>query len=197
MVAVATKGKLCLRLVMSRIGNAPIKIPATVTVETEGSQVVVKGPLGKLQIVTLPQIKVVVEDGQVIVKRKGDNKLAKSIHGLIRSLIANMVTGVEKGWQKRLELVGVGFRTQTSGDKLTLSVGYSHPVEITAPSGIKFVVEDNTKITVSGIDKGLVGQTAARIRKVRPPEPYQGKGIRYSGEYVRRKPGKAGKAGAK
>lgn len=144
-----------------------------------------------------PQVKVELEEQVLIVKRKKEDKVSKSMHGLTRSLIANMVTGVEKGWQKKLELIGVGFRAQSSGDKLTLNVGYSHPVEVAAPEGIKFVVEDNTKITVSGIDKILVGQVAASIRKVRRPEPYQGKGIRYSGEYVRRKAGKAGKAGAK
>ncbi|MBI4039811.1 50S ribosomal protein L6, partial [Candidatus Daviesbacteria bacterium] len=120
----------------------------------------------------------------------------KSLHGLTRALIQNLVTGVEKGWEKRLELVGVGFRASSDGQILNLTVGYSHPVEIKAPEGVKFAVEENTKITVTGIDKNLVGQVAANIRKVRPPEPYQGKGIRYSGEYVRRKQGKAGKVGA-
>lgn len=182
---------------MSRIGNAPIVIPQSVNVAIDGQQVVVNGPLGGLQMPVPQQLKIEVVDSQVIVKRKKEDKISKSLHGLVRSLVANMVVGVDKGWQKRLELIGVGFRTQTSGDKLTLNVGYSHPVEISAPEGIKFAVEDNTKITVSGIDKGLVGEVAAKIRKVRPPEPYQGKGIRYAGEYVKRKAGKAGKAGAK
>lgn len=182
---------------MSRIGNSPILIPPAVTVDIEGHKVLAKGPLGELSLQVNPQIKVEKEEQQVIVKRKKEDKISKSLHGLIRSLIANMVTGVEKGWQKRLELVGVGFRSQTDGSKLTLNVGFSHPVEITAPDGIKFAVEDNTKILVSGIDKIKVGQIAAIIRDVRPPEPYKGKGIRYSGEYVRKKAGKAGKAGAK
>lgn len=182
---------------MSRIGNAPIIVPSTVTVEIEGQKVSAKGPLGELSLQANPQVKVEMEDQQIIVKRKKEDKLSKSLHGLTRSLIANMVTGVEKGWQKRLELIGVGFRSQTDGSKLTLNVGYSHPVDITAPEGIKFVVEDNTKIVVSGIDKHKVGQIAAIIRDVRPPEPYKGKGIRYSGEYVRKKAGKAGKVGAK
>lgn len=182
---------------MSRIGNLPIKIPAGVNVEIEGHNVVTSGPLGQLEMEFRPEVKVEKVDQEIIVKRKKEDKISKSLHGLTRSLIANMVTGVEKGWQKKLELVGVGFRAQTSGDKVTLSVGYSHPVEVVAPEGVKFSMEDNTKILVSGIDKIVVGQVAAAIRRVRPPEPYQGKGIRYSGEYVRRKAGKAGKAGAK
>ncbi len=182
---------------MSRIGNAPITIPNNVTVEVSGQDVKVSGPQGELGMSYLPQVKVEVAENLVEVKRKKDDKISRSLHGLTRALIANMVTGVEKGWQKRLELVGVGFRAQASGDRVTLNVGYSHQVEIVAPEGVKFTVEDNTKILVSGIDKILVGQIAAKIRAVRPPEPYQGKGIRYSGEYVRRKAGKAGKAGAK
>lgn len=182
---------------MSRVGSAPITIPNNVTVSIEGSNIKAKGPLGELYLESLPQVKVETNETQITVKRKKDDKISRSFHGLTRSLLANMITGVEKGWQKRLELVGVGFRAQTTGDKLILNVGYSHPVEIEAVEGIKFAVEDNTKIVVSGIDKNLVGQVAASIRKVRPPEPYQGKGIRYSGEYVRRKAGKAGKAGAK
>lgn len=182
---------------MSRIGNAPITIPNNVTVDVDGQNVLVKGPQGELSMTFLPQVKVEIAENLVHVKRKKDDKISRSLHGLTRALLANMVTGVEKGWQKRLELVGVGFRAQTSGDRITLNVGYSHQVEIVAPEGIKFAVEDNTKILVSGIDKILVGQIAAKIRAVRPPEPYQGKGIRYSGEYVRRKAGKAGKAGAK
>lgn len=172
-------------------------MPSSVAVTVDGQKVLVKGPLGELEIEFRPEVKVSVENGQVVVKRKREDKVSKSLHGLTRSLIANMVAGVEKGWERKLELVGVGFRAQTSGDKLTLSVGYSHPVEIEAPEGIKFAVADNTKITVSGIDKILVGQTAASIRKVRPPEPYQGKGIRFAGEHIKRKAGKAGKAAAK
>lgn len=182
---------------MSRVGNAPILIPPSVTVVVEGQNVLAKGPLGELQMEFRPEVKVAVEDGQVIVRRKKEDKVSKSLHGLTRSLVANMVIGVEKGWERKLELVGVGFWAQTLGDKLTLSIGYSHQVEIAAPEGIQFTVADNTKITVSGIDKILVGQTAASIRKVRPPEPYQGKGIRFAGEHIKRKAGKAGKAGVK
>lgn len=182
---------------MSRIGLKPIQIPASVSVDIAGREIKVSGPLGQLSLEIVPQIKVDLEDQRLIVKRKKEDRVSKSLHGLTRTLIANMVEGVEKGWQKKLELVGVGFRAQSSSDKLILSVGYSHPVEISAVQGIKFAVEDNTRIIISGIDKSLVGQVSALIRKVRPPEPYQGKGIRYSGEYVRRKAGKAGKAGAK
>lgn len=181
---------------MSRIGNAPILIPASVTVEINGQQIVVKGPLGELSMEYLPKIKVEIDGIQIIVKRKKEDKFSKSLHGLTRSLISNMVIGVEKGWEKKLELVGVGYRAQMIGDKLSLAVGFSHPVEIAMPEDIKFTLADNTKITVSGIDKIKVGQTAAKIRDVRPPEPYKGKGIRYEGEYIRRKAGKAGKVGA-
>lgn len=182
---------------MSRIGESPILIPTGVTVNINGSQVLVNGPKGSLSLELRPEIKAEIENNMVVVKPKKKAGLAPALHGLSRSLIANLVTGVEKGWEKRLELVGVGFRAATTGDKLTLSVGYSHPVEITAPENISFKVEDNTKIIVSGNDKIVVGQVAANIRKVRPPEPYQGKGIRYAGEHVRRKAGKAGKVGAK
>lgn len=182
---------------MSRVGNVPIEIPPQVTVAVDGHRVVVKGPLGELSRQIRPEVKAEVVEQQVVVKRRKEDRISKSLHGLTRSLIANMVEGVERGWQKRLELVGVGFRAQTSGDKLTLAVGFSHPVEIKAPEGIKFAVEDNTQIVISGADKELVGQVAARVRAVRPPEPYKGKGIRYAGEYVRRKAGKAGKVGAK
>lgn len=181
---------------MSRIGSAPIIIPSGVTVEITGSKVTVKGPLGELNMEYLPKVKVEVVDNQVIVTRKNEDKFSKSLHGLTRSLINNMVIGVEKGWEKKLELVGVGYRTTAMGEKLSLAIGYSHPVEITMPEGIKFTVSDNTKITLSGIDKIKVGQIAAKIRDVRPPEPYKGKGIRYAGEYIRRKAGKAGKVGA-
>lgn len=182
---------------MSRVGSAPIQIPAGVNVNVEGHKVVVSGPLGQLEEEFSSRIKVEVEDGKVVVRRKGEDSQSKSLHGLARAKIANMITGVEKGWQKRLELVGVGFRAQSNGEKLILNVGYSHPVEIMAPEGIKLTVEDNTKVVVSGANKDLVGQIAARIRAVRPPEPYQGKGIRYSGEYIKRKAGKAGKVGVK
>ncbi len=182
---------------MSRIGNAPITIPSAVQVTLDGSHVAVKGPLGELGLDIRPEVKIELAENVLTVKRKKDDRVSRSVHGLTRSLIAALVIGVEKGWVKKLELVGVGYRAQSSGDKLTLAVGYSHPVEIIAPAGVTFKVEENTKITVSGFDKQLVGQVAANIRQVRPPEPYQGKGVRYSGEHVRRKAGKAGKAGAK
>ncbi len=176
---------------MSRIGEAPILIPQGVEVVLEGSQVVVKGPKGQLMMSYLPQVKVEVEGGNVLVKRKKDDKFSRSAHGLTRALINNLVVGVSDGWTKNLEMVGVGYRVQGGSDTVTLSVGYSHPVVYNAPEGISFAVSDNTKITVSGIDKTLVGQVAADIRGIKPPEVYKGKGIRYAGEYVRRKPGKA------
>lgn len=181
---------------MSRIGSSPIQIPTTVVVEIEGQKISVSGPLGSLSIRLEPQLKVKKGDNKIVVERRGDDISSRSLHGLTRTLIYNMVLGVEKGWQKKLELVGVGFRAQSAGDKLILSVGYSHPVEIPTPESINFKVEDNTKITVSGINKALVGQVAANIRKIRPPEPYKGKGIRYAGERVKRKAGKTGKVGA-
>lgn len=181
---------------MSRIGNMPIIIPSQVTVEIKDGLVKTTGPLGQLTHQLRPEIQAEEVDQKIILKRNSEEALAKALHGLERSLLANMVAGVEKGWQKKLELVGVGFRAQTNGEKLTLNVGFSHPSEVTAPLGIKFAVEENTRITVSGIDKELVGQVAANIRGIKPPEPYQGKGIRYGGEYVRKKAGKAAKAGA-
>lgn len=182
---------------MSRIGNAPVIIPEQVNIEVSGREIKVQGPLGSLSLRIRPEVDVKIEDNQILVSRKSEEKAAKAFHGLTRSLIANMVSGVARGWQKKLELVGVGYRAQINGEKLILNVGYSHPVEVVAPEGIKFNVTDNTKIEVSGIDKNLVGQVAASVRKVKPPEPYQGKGIRIAGEYVRRKAGKAGKVGAK
>lgn len=174
----------------------PVPIPPQVNVEVEGHKILVKGPLGELSWEFPSAVMVEQGDQMLLIKRKKNDRLSKSLHGLARSLIANMVMGVEKGWQKKLELIGVGFRAQTEGEKLILNIGYSHPVEVVAPQGIQFTVADNTKITVSGIDKNLVGQMAASIRKAKPPEPYQGKGIRYLGEYVRRKAGKTGKVGA-
>lgn len=180
---------------MSRIGNAKINIPAAVNVNISDNKTEITGPMGKLSLITPQNIKVEMKDQQIVVSRSNEEKAVKSLHGLTRALLANMVVGVEKGWQKKLELIGVGFRAQTDGSELALNVGFSHPVKVKAPEGIKFAVEENTKITVSGIDKALVGQTAASIRKIKPPEPYQGKGIRYVGEYVKRKAGKAGKVG--
>lgn len=180
---------------MSRIGSLPILIPASVTVEKTGSSILVNGPKGSLKIEIDPAIKVEVEQNQVIIKRKDEQKWVKSLHGLTRSLLSNMVLGVTEGWSKDLELVGVGFRAQVNGDKLVLNVGYSHPVEIQAPEGISFEVSDNTKIKLSGVDKQLVGQWAANIKKVRSPDVYKGKGIRYLGEYIRKKAGKSAKVG--
>ncbi len=181
---------------MSRIGNLPVPISEGITVEKTGSHLVVKGTKGTLEFDFPADITVDVEGSQVIVKRKNEQKKTKALYGLVRALINNMVMGVSNGWSKNLELVGVGYRAQSSGDKLTLSVGYSHPVDVVAPEGIVFEVKDNTKVSVSGIDKNLVGQIAALVKRVRPPEPYKGKGIRYEGEYIRRKAGKAGKVGA-
>lgn len=179
---------------MSRIGEVAILIPSNVTVDIDGAHITVSGPKGKLEIDFHPSLKVEKVEDKIMVTRKRGNQLAKSMHGLTRTLISNMVVGVTDGWTKGLELVGVGYRVQGGNDSLTLSVGYSHPVAVAAPEGISFQVADNTKIQVLGIDKTLVGQVAANIRKVKPPEVYKGKGIRYSGEYVRKKAGKAGKA---
>lgn len=180
---------------MSRIGEAPILIPATVTVDKQDSLIVVTGPKGKLQLIINPSMKVEIEGQNVIVKRESDQKRVKALHGLVRSLLANMIVGVTDGWTKSLELVGVGFRAEVSGSKLTLNVGYSHPVEVLAPEGILFEVADNTKIKVSGVDKQMVGQMAANLKKVRIPDVYKGKGIRYQGEYIRKKVGKSAKVG--
>lgn len=179
---------------MSRIGESPITIPNNVTIITEDKVITVTGPKGNLTLTTLPQVKVEQQENILVVKRKKDDKFSKSVHGLTRSLLSNMVVGVTDGWKKDLEMVGVGYRAQGGGDTLTLSVGFSHPVTIKAPEGILFAVAENTKISVSGIDRALVGQTAANIRGIKPPEVYKGKGIRLAGEYVRRKAGKAGKA---
>lgn len=181
---------------MSRIGNAPIVIPAGVTVEKRSQTVSVTGPKGTLKIDVDSRISAEVEGSQVIIKRKNDEKKIRALHGLTRSLLANMVVGVTNAWSKDLELVGVGFRAQVSGNKLTLNVGFSHQVEMVAPEGITFEVADNTKIKVSGIDKQLVGQVAANLKKVRVPDVYKGKGIRYEGEYIRKKVGKSAKVGA-
>lgn len=181
---------------MSRVGDSPILIPSSVTVIKEGKTVVVNGPKGSLKLDLEPSISIEIEGEKVIVKRKNDLKKNRALHGLSRNLINNMVVGVTNGWSKDLELVGVGFRAQLNGSKLILNVGYSHPVEITPPEGINFEVADNTKIKVSGIDKQLVGQISANIKKVRKPDVYKGKGIRYKGEYIRKKVGKSAKVGA-
>jgi large subunit ribosomal protein L6 len=179
---------------MSRVGNNPVTVPNNVTITMEGMHMLVNGPKGKLEMDLLPQVKVEILEGQVLVKRKKEDKFSKSAHGLFRALINNMIKGVSEGWTRELEMVGVGYRAQGGGDTITLNVGFSHPVTLKAPEGVTFTVSDNTKISVSGIDKTLVGQIAANIRAVKPPEVYKGKGIRYAGEYVRKKAGKAGKA---
>jgi len=178
---------------MSRIGRLPIDIPAGVTVDVKpGNHIFVKGPKGELSEKIDPDMKVAVKDGQIRVERPGETKRHKSLHGLSRSLIANMVQGVTQGYEKVLEIVGVGYRAQLKGNKLVLNVGYSHPVEFDPPKGIQFEVPAQSSIVVRGINKQAVGEITAEIRDVRPPEPYKGKGIRYKGEYVRRKVGKTG-----
>ena len=179
---------------MSRIGRMPIAIPAGVTVEiAEYNNVTVKGPKGTLERVLPAEMEIKVEDGHVVVTRPNDLKKMKSLHGLTRTLIHNMVEGVEKGYEKVLEVNGVGYRAAKSGKTLTLNLGYSHPVEMTDPEGIEAVVEGQNKIIVKGIDKEKVGQYAAEIRDKRRPEPYKGKGIKYADEVIRRKVGKTGK----
>jgi large subunit ribosomal protein L6 len=175
---------------MSRIGRKPIEIPDGVTVDVKPGAVMVKGPKGELSQNVSPQMKVAEEDGTVTVTRPTDRGEDRALHGLTRSLIANMVEGVTDGYAKQLEIQGVGYRARLQGKALELSVGYSHPVSITAPEGIEFEVPQPTQVIVRGIDKQLVGEITARIRRVRPPEPYKGKGIRYVGEHVRRKVGK-------
>jgi large subunit ribosomal protein L6 len=179
---------------MSRIGKLPVEIPKNVTIDVVDSTVYVKGPKGELSQYILPFVLVKLESGKAIIERKGDDKPSRSAHGLTRTLIANMVEGVTKGFRKSLEIQGVGYRAAKAGANLNVSLGYSHPVLFEAPAGISFAVEGQTKIHVDGIDKQRVGQTAAEIRDLRPPEPYKGKGIRYEGEVVRKKLGKAGKA---
>ncbi len=178
---------------MSRIGKLPIALPASVQVRIEDGAVTVKGPKGELRREVHPEMRVHQEEGRIIVTRPSDQPRHRALHGLTRALLANMVTGVDQGFTKTLELQGVGYRVQQMGAGIQLAVGFSHPVEVQPPAGITFEVEGNNKIHVRGIDKELVGQTAAEIRRIRPPEPYKGKGIRYEGEYVRRKAGKAGK----
>ena len=178
---------------MSRIGRMPIAIPAGVTVEVaENNKVTVKGPKGTLERVLAPEMEIKVEGAEVVVTRPNDLKRMKSLHGLTRTLINNMVVGVTAGYEKKLEVNGVGYRAAKAGKKLTLSLGYSHPVEMEDPEGIESVVEGNV-ITVKGIDKEKVGQYAAEIRDKRRPEPYKGKGIKYADEVIRRKVGKTGK----
>ncbi|AFK86042.1 50S ribosomal protein L6 [Thermoanaerobacterium saccharolyticum] len=178
---------------MSRIGKQPVEIPKDVTVTVNKNHVVVKGPKGTLERDFPNLVDIAVEDNKVIVTRSSDDKEARAMHGTTRALIQNMVKGVSTGYEKSLEIVGVGYRVAKQGKKIVLTVGYSHPVEIEEEPGIEFVVDGTNKITVKGIDKQRVGEVAANIRKVRQPDAYKGKGIRYVGEYVRLKEGKTGK----
>ncbi len=178
---------------MSRIGRMPITVPSGVTVTVSGQDVAVKGPKGELSLIVAEPIAVAQDDGTLSVTRPNDERASKQLHGLTRSLINNMVVGVTDGYSKTLELVGTGYRVQAKGQGIELALGFSHPVEVTAPAGITFQVETPTRFHISGIDKQLVGETAANIRKLRPPEPYKGKGVKYANEVIRRKAGKAGK----
>jgi len=175
---------------MSRVGKKPIPVPKEVNLTVQGSQVTAKGPKGELSWELPPFIKLEVKDGEAQLQSTRDDKHGKSIYGTTRSLIANMVIGVSKGYEKELEIHGVGYRASMQGQKLVMSVGYSHPIEYTVPNGITVAVKDGTLISVSGPDKQLVGEVGARIKGFCPPEPYKGKGIRFKGEYVRRKVGK-------
>ncbi len=178
---------------MSRIGEAPVPVPSGVTVSIDGQSISVKGPKGELSRTFSELISISSDGEQLSVERVSDDRQARALHGLVRSLVQNMVTGVTDGFQKDLDIVGVGYRAQAKGKGLELSLGFSHPVLVDAPDGISFVVPQPTRIEVHGIDKQLVGQVAANIREWRKPEPYKGKGVRYADEHVRRKAGKAGK----
>ncbi len=179
---------------MSRIGRMPVSVPSGVDVQIDGQRVVVKGPKGSIEKRFHPDMKIVAEGDSIIVERPSEEKRHKSLHGLTRSLLANMIKGVTEGFSKDLEIQGTGYRATKQGNNLVLTVGYSHPVEIKAGAGIEFEVPAPTRITVRGIDKEEVGQVAADIRGVKPPDPYKGKGIRYLGERIRMKAGKTGKA---
>lgn len=178
---------------MSRIGRMPIPVPAGVTVTIDGQDVTVKGPKGELSLTVAEPIRAVLEEGQVVVSRPDDERASRSLHGLTRTLINNNIVGVTTGYEKKLEVVGTGYRVASKGSSVEFALGFSHPVVVDPPAGITFTVEGNDKLTVSGIDKQAVGEVAANIRKIRKPEPYKGKGVRYAGEVVRRKAGKAGK----
>jgi large subunit ribosomal protein L6 len=182
---------------MSRIGRSPITVPAGVTVTLAGRSITVEGPKGTLHRDLHPDMIVRQEDGTLHVERPTEQKVHRQLHGLTRTLVANMVEGVTNGYRKGLEITGVGYRAQKVGEKLQLSLGYSHPIEIVPPSGISFDLENPTHLAIVGIDKELVGQVAAEVRSKRKPEPYKGKGVKYVGEHVRRKAGKAGKIGGK
>jgi large subunit ribosomal protein L6 len=179
---------------VSRIGRLPIEVPAGVDVKIEGVHVRVKGPKGELEWTFSPEMTIKKDDGMIVVERPSDQPQHRALHGTTRALINNMITGVSKGFERVLEIEGVGYRAELQGNNLIINVGFSHPVEVEPPEGITFEVDMKVRqIRVKGYDKQVVGQVAADIRKLRPPEPYKGKGIRYQGEYVRRKPGKAGK----
>ena len=178
---------------MSRIGKLPIPLPGSVKVEQQGNHLKVEGPKGKLERTLPAEITVRIDDGHIICERPSDDYKHRALHGLVRSLVANMVIGVNEGFTKHLELVGVGYRVAKQGDEITLSLGYSHPIKFKPPAGVTIDVQDQTKFSVSGIEKEAVGQVAADIRGFRPPEPYKGKGVKYQGEVIRRKAGKAGK----
>lgn len=178
---------------MSRIGRLPIDIPAGVDVTVDGDAVTVKGPKGELALTVASPIEVKIEDDQVLVTRPDDGRESRSLHGLTRTLIANQIIGVTQGYTKGLEIVGTGYRVAQKGSSVEFALGFSHPVTVEPPAGITLTVEGNNKLTVAGIDKQAVGETAANIRKIKKPEPYKGKGIRYAGEVVRRKAGKSGK----
>lgn len=178
---------------MSRIGRAPIPVPAGVTATINGSDITIAGPKGTLSLTVADPIVVKQEGEEIVVTRPDDERASRSLHGLTRTLVANMVTGVTTGYEKSLEIVGTGYRVAAKGNDLEFALGFSHPVLVTAPEGISFVVETPVKFKVQGIDKQKVGEVAANIRKIRKPEPYKGKGVRYEGEVVRRKAGKAGK----
>ena len=182
---------------MSRIGRLPVAIPSTVEVTIDGRRVTVKGPKGTLSRDLHPDMTVSREDGNIVVTRPTEQKTHKQLHGLTRTLVNNMVVGVTDGYRKGLEITGVGYRAAKAGEKLQLNLGYSHQIEIDPPAGISFEIESPTRLAVVGIDKELVGQIAAKVRSTRKPEPYKGKGVRYAGEKIRRKAGKAGKIGGK
>lgn len=179
---------------MSKIGKNPISLPTGVAVQINDDVVQVTGPLGSLQMTMPIAISAEMAENELVVKRRNERIKTKAFHGLARAVLANMVKGVQEGWEKRLELVGTGYRAQMAGNKINLSIGFSHPVVLTPPAGITFSMDGQQKIIIKGTDRQLVGQTAASIRMIRPPEPYKGKGIRYEGEQVRRKAGKAAKA---
>lgn len=178
---------------MSRIGKMPIPVPSGVTTSIDGRSVTVTGPKGSLSLDVADPITIVEEDGSLVVQRPNDESSSKSLHGLTRTLVSNMVTGVTEGYSKTLEIVGTGYKVTAKGQDLDFALGYSHSITVRAPDGISFAVESPTRFSVAGIDKQLVGETAANIRKLRKPEPYKGKGVRYENEVIRRKAGKAGK----